>query len=57
MTGCFFFIEYLDGKGIEIRFKTAEKAKKAYELYRKEPEDNAKCFGWSDGHDVKKEVK
>lgn len=46
MSGAFFYIEYRSGKVTEIKFKTAKMAKKAYELYDKEPEDNAKGWGW-----------
>jgi len=42
----FFYIDYKDGRTTEIRFKTAASAKKAYLLYEKEPEDNAKGWGW-----------
>lgn len=46
MTGAFFYIEYTDGKVTQIEFKTAKMAEKAYKLYAKEPEDNAKGYGW-----------
>jgi len=46
MSGAFFYIEYRDGKIIEIEFRTAKTAKKAYELYVKEPEDTAMSWGW-----------
>lgn len=46
MSGAYFYIEYRSGKITEIKFKTAKMAKKAYELYDKEPEDNAKGWGW-----------
>ena len=46
MSGGFFYIEYEDGRMVEIEFKSADKAKKAYMLYDKEPEDNAKAYGW-----------
>lgn len=46
MSGAFFYIEYKDGRITEIEFKTAQMAKKAYTLYCKEPEDNAKGYGW-----------
>ena len=46
MSGGFFFIEYVDGRITEIEFKDANKAKKAYMLYDREPEDNAKAWGW-----------
>lgn len=46
MPGAYFYIEYRSGKITEIKFKTAKMAKKAYELYDKEPEDNAKGWGW-----------
>lgn len=46
MSGGFFFIEYIDGKITEVEFKTSTMAKKAYALYDREPEDNAKAWGW-----------
>lgn len=46
MSGGFFYIEYDDGRMVEIEFKSADKAKKAYMLYDKEPEANAKAYGW-----------
>ena len=46
MSGGFFYIEYNDGRITEIEFKTAKMAEKAYKLYAKEPEDNAKGYGW-----------
>ncbi len=46
MSGGFFFIEYKDGSVTQIEFKTSAMAKKAYKLYAKEPEDNAKSYGW-----------
>jgi hypothetical protein len=46
MSGAFFYIEYKDGSVTEIEFKTASMARKAYKLYEKEPEDNAKGWGW-----------
>ena len=52
MSGGFFFIEYADGRYTEIEFKTAARAKKAYELYAKEPEDNAKGYGWDTKYDA-----
>ena len=44
--GGFFHIEYTDGRYTEIRFKTAAMAKRAYEMYAKEPECTAKAYGW-----------
>ena len=44
--GAYFFIKYTDGKCLEIEFKTTAAAKKAYNLYAKCPEDNAKGYGW-----------
>mgnify|MGYP003352004453 CR=1 FL=1 len=46
MSGAFFFIEYTDGRVNQIEFKTPAMAKKAYMLYDREPEDNAKAYGW-----------
>ena len=45
-TGGYFFIEYRDGTVTQIKFKSASMARKAYNLYDKEPEDNAKGWGW-----------
>ena len=46
MSGAFFYIEYMDGKVTEVEFKTSAMAKKAYMMYDREPEDNAKSWGW-----------
>jgi hypothetical protein len=46
MSGAFFYIEYNDGKVTEIEFKTQAMARKAYKMYEREPEDNAKSWGW-----------
>lgn len=46
MSGAYFYIEYRNGKITEIEFKTQKMAKKAYDLYDKEPEDSAKGWGW-----------
>ncbi len=46
MSGAFFFIEYMDGKATEVEFKTPAMARKAYKMYDREPEDNAKSWGW-----------
>lgn len=52
MSGGFFFIEYVDGRITEIEFKDAKKAKKAYMLYDREPEDDAKAYGWDTKYEV-----
>ena len=52
MSGAFFYIEYKDGLVTEIEFKTAQMARKAYKLYEKEPEDNAKGWGWDTKYEV-----
>jgi hypothetical protein len=52
MSGAFFFIEYKDGSITEIEFKTPAMAKKAYKLYEREPEDNAKAYGWETKYEV-----
>lgn len=52
MSGGFFFIEYTDGSVTQIEFKTAQLASKAYKLYEKEPEDNAKSWGWDTKYEV-----
>ena len=46
MSGAFFYIEYDNGSVTQIEFKTLEMARKAYKLYCKEPEDNAKGYGY-----------
>jgi hypothetical protein len=46
MSAAYFYIEYKDGKCTQIEFKTQAMARKAYNLYDKEPEDNAKGWGW-----------
>ena len=46
MSGAFFYIEYRDGSVTQIEFKTVQMARKAFKLYEKEPEDNAKGWGW-----------
>ena len=52
MSGAFFYIEYTDGSVTETEFKTAKMARKAYKLYEKEPEDNAKGWGWDTKYEV-----
>lgn len=52
MSGAYFFIEYRDGRVTEIEFKTQKMAKKAYELYDKEPEDCAKGWGWDTKYEI-----
>ncbi len=42
----YFYIEYKDGSVQQINFKTPKMARKAYELYGKEPEDTATGWGW-----------
>lgn len=44
--GAYFYIEYQDGRVTQIEFRTPATARKAYELYCKEPEDNARGYGW-----------
>ena len=46
MSGAYFYIEYRDGRVTQVEFKTAASAKKAYQLYECEPEDNARGWGW-----------
>ena len=41
-----FYVEYRVGKVTQIEFKTPAKARAAYKLYCKEPEDSAKAYGW-----------
>lgn len=52
MSGAFFYIEYRNGSVTQIEFKTAQMARKAYKLYEKEPEDNAKGWGWDTKYEV-----
>jgi hypothetical protein len=51
MSGAFFYIEYKNGSVTQIDFKTPAMARKAYNLYEKEPEDNAKGWGWDTKYD------
>ena len=46
MSGAYFYIEYQDGRVTQVEFKTSASARKAYALYEREPEDNARCWGW-----------
>lgn len=46
MSGGFFYIEYKDGSVTQIEFKSTAMARKAFKLYEKEPEYNAKSWGW-----------
>jgi hypothetical protein len=52
MSGAFFYIEYTDGSVTQIEFKTVQMARKAYKMYEKEPEDNAKGWGWDTKYEV-----
>lgn len=52
MSGAFFYIEYYDGKITEIEFNTSAKAKKAYMLYDRAPEDSAKSYGWDTKYEI-----
>jgi hypothetical protein len=52
MSSAFFYIEYNDGSITQIEFKTSAMARKAYNLYEKEPEDNAKGWGWDTKYEV-----
>ena len=47
----YFYIEYKSGKFTQIKFRTPKMAKKAYDLYCKEPEDDAKGYGWETEYD------
>ena len=46
MTAAYFYIQYRNGTYRETEYKTARMAKRAYELYDKQPEDSAKGWGW-----------
>lgn len=46
MSGAYFYIEYRDGRVTQVEFKTAASAKKAYQLYDRKPEDEARSWGW-----------
>ena len=46
MSGGFFYIEYTDGSVTQIEFKSTTMARKAFKMYEKEPEGNAKSWGW-----------
>ena len=52
MSGGFFFIEYTDGSVTQIEFKSTTMARKAFKMYEKEPEDNAKPWGWDTKYEV-----
>jgi hypothetical protein len=52
MSGGFFFIEYADGSVTQIEFKSTTMARKAFKMYEKEPEDNAKSWGWDTKYEV-----
>ena len=51
MSGAYFFIEYRNGTCTQIEFKTPALARKAYQLYDKEPESSAKGWGWEIKYD------
>ena len=51
MTGAFFYVEYYDGTIKETEFKSQSGAKKAYKAYDKNPESNAKGYGWDTKYD------
>lgn len=51
MSG-YFFIEYKDGRFTKIDFKNVKSAEKAYKLYDKDPEDNAKGWGWETDYET-----
>ena len=53
MPGAYFYVEYRNGKITEIKFKTAKMAQRAYELYDKEPETNAKGWGWDTEYETR----
>lgn len=44
--GAYFYIEYDDGRVTQIEFRKPTTARKAYELYCKEPEPTARGYGW-----------
>jgi hypothetical protein len=52
MSGAFFYVEYKNGSVIETEFKSPAMARKAYKVYSKTPEDNAKGWGWDTKYDV-----
>ena len=46
MAGAVFYIEYTSGRITQIKFRTPAAARKAYNLYAKEAEDDARSYGW-----------
>jgi hypothetical protein len=46
MAGAYFYIEYQNGAVTQNEFRTPSMARKAFKLYAKEPELNAKSWGW-----------
>ena len=52
MSGAYFFIEYRDGRVVEVEFTDPAKARKAYKNYAKRPEDTAKSWGWDTKYEV-----
>lgn len=52
MSAAYFYIDYTDGRFTQINFKTQAMARKAYQLYDKEPEDDAKSWGWQTEYDT-----
>lgn len=46
MAGAVFYIEYTSGQITQIQFRTPAAARRAYRLYSREAEDNARSYGW-----------
>ena len=42
----YFYIQYRDGTYVETEYKSEMGARRAYAKYGKNPEDNAKGWGW-----------
>ena len=46
MAGAVFYIEYTSGRITQIQFRTPAAARRAYKLYSREAEDDARSYGW-----------
>ena len=52
MAGAVFYIEYASDQITQIQFRTPAAARRAYRLYSREAEDNARSYGWEVVNDV-----
>ena len=46
MKNALFYIQYENGRYVETEFETLKKAERAYNKYHKNPELDAKAYGW-----------